>query len=195
MNETRKRILEAAEIEFAINGFNGATIREITHRAEVNIAAVNYHFGNKEDLFKEMVSYRIEPINQSRLHLLDNALMNAGTGQRHFMKAIGKGLGEDRDFMQSIQHGILKTVIPRFTQALSNSLNSPKFTQMTYAMNFLSFPLSGTMLQHFRLEFMSGGKVDLSSGYALVDRLVALITGGFKGIASLEHRNRKGKQA
>ena len=59
MNPTQIKILKAAEIEFATHGFNGATVRDITKRAEANIASINYHFGTKEVLFKEMVRYRI----------------------------------------------------------------------------------------------------------------------------------------
>ena len=54
MNDTQVKIIEAAEIEFAERGFGGASIREITKRAGVNIAAINYHFGTKEVLFKEI---------------------------------------------------------------------------------------------------------------------------------------------
>src|SRR6266568_3256030 len=49
---TRERILEAAEEVFAEKGFNQATVREILKRAAVgNIAAINYHFGDKERLY------------------------------------------------------------------------------------------------------------------------------------------------
>ena len=62
MSETKRKIIEAAEVEFAENGYGGAAVLEITARAEVNVAAINYHFGNKESLYKEMVRNRIEPL-------------------------------------------------------------------------------------------------------------------------------------
>ena len=48
---TKARLIEAAGEEFAAHGFEGATIRSISKRANTNIAAVNYHFGDKENLY------------------------------------------------------------------------------------------------------------------------------------------------
>ena len=54
---TRHRLLEAAGEVFAEKGFRGATIREICQRADANVAAVNYHFGDKERLYAAAVQY------------------------------------------------------------------------------------------------------------------------------------------
>ncbi len=56
-DETRRQLLEAAGGVFAEVGFRNATVREICRRACANIAAVNYHFGNKETLYAEVLRH------------------------------------------------------------------------------------------------------------------------------------------
>jgi TetR/AcrR family transcriptional regulator, regulator of cefoperazone and chloramphenicol sensitivity len=51
VHETKQRLLEAAGEVFAARGFRAATIREICQRASANVAAVNYHFSDKEGLY------------------------------------------------------------------------------------------------------------------------------------------------
>lgn len=56
---TRNRILAAARQVFSECGFKGATVREICRRAEVNVAAVNYHFSGKEALFTAALNFEL----------------------------------------------------------------------------------------------------------------------------------------
>ncbi|MGH8046965.1 MAG: CerR family C-terminal domain-containing protein, partial [Chthoniobacterales bacterium] len=51
INSPRERLLDAAGEVFAERGFDGATIREITRQAGVNLAAVNYYFRDKDELY------------------------------------------------------------------------------------------------------------------------------------------------
>lgn len=64
--DTRQRLLEAAGEVFAERGYHDATIREICERATANVAAINYHFGNKEELYKAVFNYLKK--NVPRLH-------------------------------------------------------------------------------------------------------------------------------
>ena len=55
--ETRQRLLEAGGEVFAEHGFSDATVREICDKASANVAAVHYHFGDKEQLYQAVFDY------------------------------------------------------------------------------------------------------------------------------------------
>ncbi len=55
-SDTVERILDAAEILFAEKGFSETSLRLITSKAQVNLAAVNYHFGSKKSLIQAVFS-------------------------------------------------------------------------------------------------------------------------------------------
>ncbi len=75
---TRERILGVAETLFARHGFAGASLRQVTAAAKVNLAAVNYHFGSKESLIEEVFRRRLDELNRDRLAAL--ASVNARPG-------------------------------------------------------------------------------------------------------------------
>lgn len=70
---TRERILGVAETLFARHGFAGASLRQVTAAAKVNLAAVNYHFGSKESLIEEVFRRRLDELNRHRLEALAKA--------------------------------------------------------------------------------------------------------------------------
>ena len=63
---TKDRILGAAEELFAQHGFAGTSLRQVTSRADVNIAAVNYHFGCKQSLLEAVVHRALAPVIEER---------------------------------------------------------------------------------------------------------------------------------
>lgn len=71
--DTRTRLLEAAEQLFARHGYAGTSLRQITAAADANIAAVNYHFGNKEGLLTALLDRVVGALNAERIELLDAA--------------------------------------------------------------------------------------------------------------------------
>ena len=68
---TRAAILAAAEQRFAVEGLDAATMRQITTDAGVNLAAVNYHFGSKQDLALAVLDRLGSEVCQDRLVALD----------------------------------------------------------------------------------------------------------------------------
>lgn len=70
VEETRTKILDAAETLFAEWGFHATSLRQITDLAGVNVASVNYHFGSKEGLLDEVLTRRLEPLNAERMKRL-----------------------------------------------------------------------------------------------------------------------------
>ena len=53
------------------HGFEATSLRSLTAAASVNLAAVNYHFGTKEELFQAVLTRRLDPMNQERIDLLE----------------------------------------------------------------------------------------------------------------------------
>ncbi len=68
---TKDRILAAAETLFADTGFSGTSLRQLTRHANVNLAAVNYHFGSKDNLIREVFRSRLDALYQRRAAALD----------------------------------------------------------------------------------------------------------------------------
>jgi AcrR family transcriptional regulator len=64
---TRQVLLDHATDAFAENGFDRASVREITRRAAVNQAAINYHFGGKEGLYREVLCLAVAALNDASL--------------------------------------------------------------------------------------------------------------------------------
>lgn len=211
LTDTQIKIIEAAEVEFAKHGFEGASVRSITTRASVNIAAINYHFGSKEDLFKKMLLYRIEPINRQRLEMLDAAyaasngealemlevieiivrplissLIDNSDSEHHFMRAMGRGFTEELEFIKNFHKEILAEVLPRFSAAIEKSLGNCSSEQTLYTLHFLTCTMVGAMTQHGRLEAFSNGNPKLSNVKNMIDRLVRFIEGGIRSLDSFE---------
>lgn len=73
----RERLLDAAERLFAQQGVAATSVRDITGEAGANVAAINYYFGSREALYREVVARRLEPLNEERLRRLDACLRDA----------------------------------------------------------------------------------------------------------------------
>jgi AcrR family transcriptional regulator len=72
-DSTQQKLLTAACEVFAENGFKNTTVRDICNRAEVNVAAINYHFGNKEKLYEAVWENSNRAAVKKRMDELDLA--------------------------------------------------------------------------------------------------------------------------
>lgn len=65
--DTKAQILDAAERHFALYGFSGTSLRGIISEAQVNVAAVAYHFGGKEELYLAVMERFAAPVVEQQL--------------------------------------------------------------------------------------------------------------------------------
>src|SRR5262245_7344328 len=73
--DTRQRLVEAAATLFADRGFEHVTVREICKVSSANVAAINYHFGDKAGLYRAVISYAISVMQET-----NELLQRAGEG-------------------------------------------------------------------------------------------------------------------
>jgi AcrR family transcriptional regulator len=68
--DTKQRILDAAEKLIAEQGYAATSLRQIIGEAGVNLAAVHYHFGSKDELLTAVIQRKVGPVNETRLQRL-----------------------------------------------------------------------------------------------------------------------------
>jgi len=92
--ETRERLLKAAAQLFADRGFKKVTVRDICRVARANVAAVNYHFGDKTGLYREVLQQAIETIRSTN----------------EAARAAGEGLPADERLRQYIKVSLCRVM-------------------------------------------------------------------------------------
>ena len=126
-NDTRQKIISAALQVFAKNGFSAGTVREITEVADVNIAAVNYHFTSKDELIKHVLEDKIAPIIAIRLDFLE-ACVHAAKPDSPSVEALAEALvrplvelgsGQYREVMMLLMHA-RTTALQFITEIVEN---------------------------------------------------------------------------
>jgi len=201
MNEridTKSRILDTAEKLFGMNGFDATSLRDITTAADVNLAAINYHFQTKDSLIDAIVARRIEPVNKKRFELLDAAGSNPSVEQilTAFMAPImqvkvdavvpliGRILSNPEVFVERVFHKHLAPVSQRFVEALSKALPDLPPSEILWRLHFAVGVMTHTMLWGRIYPKITNGVCDISDREALVDRAVRFVAAGFRAPAS-----------
>ena len=203
--DTRLRILDAAEVLFTEQGFEATTLRQITGAAEVNLAAVNYHFGSKEELIREVFRRRLTWLNQQRLSELDRLEAEAGGkplkpsrilevffgvalkmaadtkgGGRNFMRLLGRTYRKPPEFVRGFLAEEYTAVIDRFKAALIKALPGVPSKEILWRFHFMlgamSYAISGTEALHIVAE----DELDDGDAEALYARLMSFMIGGLR---------------
>lgn len=202
--QTLDRILIAAESVFAEHGYDGTTLRQITQRAKVNLAAVNYHHGDKESLYLEILRRRIEPINQVRLAWLDEAEHQAGDqpvplarlieilarplfelyaepdeNGRHGARLIGRALVEPLPFMDPFLIEEFQPCLARFGQALRRHAPALTPEDFLWRFSFVIGALQHTLATLHRMKGLTRGICRDNDHAAALPRFVQFAVGVF----------------
>jgi len=170
---TKDKLLDAAEALFMEHGFEATSLRLITAAAGVNLAAVNYHFGSKEELFQSVLTRRLDPMNQERVDLLTAlerdaapqpvpcekvlaamlmpALKLARDPQRggsNFLRLLGRAYADPAPFIRQFLSAQYAVMIARFKTAFGRALPQLPARELSWRLHFimgaLSYTLAGT---------------------------------------------------
>ena len=170
---TKQRILAAAEELFAQHGFDGASLRQVTASAGVNLAAVNYHFGSKSQLIEEIFRHRLDDINGRRLLALHKiagrpetvledviaayvrpAVELSGEGEGSvFMRVMARAYAEHDDTLRRFLSDNYGHVMRQFVAEFGRLL-----------------PELGKEDLYWRIDLMTGALTHAMSGFGMIQR-------------------------
>ncbi len=165
---TKNKILDAAERLFADKGFNGTSLREITSQAEVNLAAVNYHFGSKKELIKAVMSRYMNELSprletalsdlcqvEKQPSLTDvfsafvepllalNEFQENGTS--NFLQLLGRGYTDSQGFLRWFLTTSYPKVIDNFVAAVHKAYPELSAEDMFWRLHFTMGTIVFTM--------------------------------------------------
>jgi AcrR family transcriptional regulator len=167
---TKDRILDAAETLFMAHGYEATSLRAITAAAEANLAAVNYHFGSKEELFETVLTRRLDPMNQRRVALLTTLEERAAPapvaserilsallvpalelardperGGGNFLRLLGRAYADPAPFIRRFLAAQYAEMIGRFKSAFARALPHLPARELSWRLHFLMGALSYTL--------------------------------------------------
>ncbi|GAB4183531.1 MAG: TetR/AcrR family transcriptional regulator [Geothermobacteraceae bacterium] len=174
--DTKQRILDAAERLFATDGFHATSMRMITGLAAVNLAAINYHFGSKEELLAAVIDRRLVPLNAERNRLLEEELARArrqgrrpfvrelmramvaptvalrgqGEGPEHFITLVGRILADPQGIGRDLFIERMGPFLGRLYQALQQALPEADPDLLLWRLHFAIGALGHVMRCHDR---------------------------------------------
>jgi AcrR family transcriptional regulator len=199
MNETKQKILDAAECLFGQFGYSATSLRHIITEARVNLAAIHYHFGSKQNLLDQVILRKAGPLNERRLALLDRFereshpepasvesvleafIIPAVLVEKNpeFMKLMGRVYSEG--LMPEIAQRQFQPMIDQFLSALRRALPDISMEELAWKIHFALGAMAHTLLVHPEIYPEAAGE----SPARVAHRLVAFVSGGFRALAAL----------
>jgi AcrR family transcriptional regulator len=195
MIDTKQKILDTAERLFGEQGFDAISLRHIIAEAGVNLAAIHYHFGSKEDLLLEVVMRKVQPVNERRLALLDRAEAEAAPGVAPLEKVLEAFLlpailmaGKSREFMKlmgrlhaeghatPIFRKHFEPLISRFRAAFRNALPDLPEEELGWRSHFMIGAMAHMLTGPPEMRPATSGE----DPYLVAGYLIAFLSGGLR---------------
>ena len=203
---TQERILDTAESLFMEHGFEATGLRQITADAGVNLAAVNYHFGGKEELFEAVLRRRLDPMNDERVRLLEalerdahgkaltcEAIIGAmfipalrlardtERGGKNFLRLLGRAYADPAPFIRQFLSRQYAPMIARFKAAFGRALPHLPPRELSWRLHFLMGAMSYTLAGTDVLKLISAlNPVDTNNDALLLRRLGPFLVAGLR---------------
>jgi AcrR family transcriptional regulator len=203
-DQTRSAILAAAERLYADRGFGDVTLRDIVAAANVNLAAVNYHFGSKDELIAELFVTRSLATNRERLNEL-KAVEEKGGGHASIDAILRALVGptlrgclgpasEGSTAARFMIRASIESVPPirriknrevdhlrKFAAAIRRALPGRDEAELYWGLHFALSMSHHTIREKERLAKLSEGKCDLDDVEAIVERVVGVAVMALSG--------------
>lgn len=204
-DNTRDKILDAAEALFGERTFDTVSLRDITQRAGVTLALASYHFGTKDRLFADIVARRANVLGQMRREglasleatgalstqsILDafmrpmfEKMTEGSEGWRSYLLILAQ-LGQTNRWL-NLLHDNFDPTAELFLEKLSATLPNVSRPLLMRGFSLALVAMLQTLSKNRRLDALSGGKVsadDLNEAY---DVLLKFSVCGLEGLADL----------
>lgn len=213
--QTRERLLDAAESLFAQKGFYGVTVRAIAREAQSDPALVAYYFGGKRELFDAVLLRRADKLNTIRLEwleacerdagpegpavediiaaftgpLLDRSA-NGGPGWKAYFSLIGQ-VTNSPEWGAAVMGKYFDPIVRRFLESMRRALPDAPEEELYWSYHFLSGALVLTFADTGRVDSLSGGLCQTGDLNALHARLPEFVGAGFRRLAEHGVSDRK----
>ena len=200
-SDTKESLLDAAERLFALHGIARASLRAITREAGANLAAVNYHFGSKQELVRSVLTRRLQPINEERLRdlaacepgdlteilraFIQPAMSRIATEAwgADFSRLVWRAFSEPDEEVRNMVFQQFKLVKERFVAALTEALPGLEPPDLYWNFHFMVGSMVHTAGLGHLVPRLSEGACSNQDISEITERLVQFAAAGMRTTA------------